>query len=124
MLSNSIPLDAGIPVTEDENRFETCLRHRQTLAILATHVEDSRYIAEKAAGNVALSGARFVHPRWEICIQSATLRCVSKSWWHTSRRVMLSLLFFPPEGSVPVDTLCARYSNKYNAWMDFLWKKK
>lgn len=52
-LSNSIPLDAGIPVTEDENRFETCLRHRQTLAILATHVEDSRYIAEKAAGNVA-----------------------------------------------------------------------
>lgn len=35
----------------------------------------------------------------------------------------LSLLSFPPEKSVPVDTLCTRYSKKYNAWMDLSWKK-
>lgn len=47
---------------------------------------------------------------------------VSKSWWW-ARRVTLSLLSFPPEKSVPVDTLCTRYSKKYNAWMDLSWKK-
>lgn len=70
-----------IPVTEDENRFETCLRHRQTLAILATHVEDSRYIAEKAAGNVARRLSRvqdsFMRGNmYPVC----HVALVSKSW--------------------------------------------
>lgn len=26
--------------------------------------------------------------------------------------------------SVPVDTLCTRYSKKYNAWMDLSWKRR
>lgn len=112
-----------IPVTEDENRFETCLRHRQTLAILATHVEDSRYIAEKAAGNVARRLSRvqdsFMRGNmYPVC----HVALVSKSWWW-ARRVTLSLLSFPPEKSVPVDTLFTRYSKKYNAWMDLSWKK-
>lgn len=67
-----------------------------------------------------LSDARFVHEGEYV---SSLPRCmVSKSWWW-ARRVTLSLLSFPPEKSVPVDTLCTRYSKKYNAWMDLSWKK-
>lgn len=86
-------------------------------------VEDSRYIAEKAAGNVARRLSRvqdsFMRGNmYPVC----HVALVSKSWWW-ARRVTLSLLSFPPEKSVPVDTLCTRYSKKYNAWMDLSWKK-
>lgn len=87
------------------------------------HVEDSRYIAEKAAGNVARRLSRvqdsFMRGNmYPVC----HVALVSKSWWW-ARRVTLSLLSFPPEKSMPVDTLCTRYSKKYNAWMDLSWKK-
>lgn len=70
-----------------------------------------------------LSGARFVHGGRGICIQSATLR-----WYlnHGDGRDEWRCLFFPSllRVSVPVDTLCTRYSKKYNAWMDLSWKRR
>lgn len=51
---NSVPSHEVIPVTEDANRFRNLLASQaDPPAILATRVEDSRYIAEKGASNVA-----------------------------------------------------------------------
>lgn len=49
-----VPSHEVIPVTEDANRFRNLLASQaDPPAILATRVEDSRYIAEKGASNVA-----------------------------------------------------------------------
>lgn len=68
---------AGIPVTEDENRFETaCVTGRPPRDIgnprwgFSVHRGRS---GEQRCSLSPLPGARFVHPRG-ICIQSATLR--------------------------------------------------
>lgn len=106
--------------------FETCLRHRQThprywqpaLRIPGTSRKKGR------ATLLASSLGCKIRPREGrgICIQSATLR-----WYlnHGDGRDEWRCLFFPSllRVSVPVDTLCTRYSKKYNAWMH-LWKRR
>lgn len=122
---NSVPSHEVIPVTEDANRFRNLLASQAD----PRDIGNPRWGFPVHRGKRGeqrcpppLSGARFVHGGRGICIQSATLR-----WYlnHGDGRDEWRCLFFPSllRVSVPVDTLCTRYSKKYNAWMH-LWKRR